>query len=365
MSPPTPPERALVVRLSSIGDVVHTLPAFMALREAWPETEIGWAVEPPAAPLLRYLPGPVHVHVLDTRRWRREPWRPSVASDAWRQISGLRAAGYQLAIDFQGLAKSAVVARASGAPTLGHARPDLREPIAARLYEATAAPIPEGHHVIQRGLELARFAGATGTSATDPVFPSLAAGEDRASVGEWLEREIRGPFVVVHAASSWPSKCWDPLGYAPVAEALYRQAGLRSVWIWGPGESSLARMLSAHAGEGSHAAPRTTLNEMAALLCRAALFVGGDSAPLHIAVAVRTPVVGVFGPTSPERNGPIDPEDVSVVRRLDCSPCYRRRCSLGTLRCLEEIRPEHVAAAALRRLRLTAAHTPAATEGVS
>jgi len=342
-----PPRSALIVRLSSIGDVIHTLPAFAALRDAWPDTRLGWAVEPAAAPLVRALPDPLTVHELDTAAWRRTAWRPST----WRAMRAahreLQQAGYDVALDFQGLIKSALVAHASGARVVGLAASDAREPLALRWYDASAAPTDPDSHIVERSLGVVRAAGApTG----EPRFPEIASEHDFRHVDEQLAAHGIDRFIAAHGAANWSSKRWPLSRLAQTGRDLYRRTGLPVLWLWGPGEERRARHIAATAGEGNAAAFATTLPQLAALLSRARLFVGGDSAPLHLAVACGTPTVGIFGPTAPQRLGPIDARDLSVISRQPCSFCHRRRCPLGTRACLETLPAADVVSAALRRL---------------
>jgi lipopolysaccharide heptosyltransferase I len=349
-----PPRSVLIVRLSSIGDVIHTLPAFCAVRDAWPEARLGWAVEPAAATLVRALPGPLAVHVVDTSAWRRRAWRPST----WRSIrdarNELRAADYELALDFQGLIKSALVARVSGARVHGLAAADAREPLAVRWYHRTAPAAESDGHIIDRSLGVARSAGA---SIPAVRFPELAGKHDFAYVDAQLARQHTRAFIVMHGAANWPSKQWPATRQAAAGRELYRRTGLPVLWVWGPGEEPLARRTAAAAGEGNVIAFPTTLTQLAALLSRARLFIGGDSAPLHLAVACRTPTVAVFGPTSPRQLGPIAADDIAVTRLQPCSFCHQRRCPLGTRACLETLSAAEVVAAAEQRLAVARAHT--------
>ena len=366
------PSRVLLVRLSSIGDVIHALPAFVALQKSWPNTDFGWAIEPASAPLVCGLPGLRHTHVLDLQAWRRQPWRRRAFVNARHAVKALRSVEYELALDFQGLIKSALIGRLSGAPLLGFAAPDLREPLAGKLYQHHAPELPEPLHAVRRGLHLA--AAATAMTAVErqthdaastadgprsssleataglPEFPRLDGGEDHAYVDDRLRRWGIERFVVLNAANNWPSKRWEPLHYTVVAQRLYMQTGLSVLWIWGPGERMRTASLALHGGQGSRLCFPTSLTQLAALLRRALLYVGGDSAPLHLAVAVGTPIVSIFGPTDPARNGALATHDLAVTHNLPCSHCYRRSCPLGTVQCLSEIRPEAIVEAALRRL---------------
>jgi len=353
MSPP-PPSSALIVRLSSVGDVVHTLPAFCALRDAWPDARLGWVVEPAAAPLVRRLPGPLTVHQVDTAAWRRALWRPSTWAAMRAALGELRAARYEVALDFQGLIKSAWVARRSGARVYGLNASDARESLAARWYDETAPPANPDGHIIERSMGLARAAGAP---AAEIRFPRLADADDERFIADKLAGLGIDGFIAAHGAANWASKRWPRRHQGEMGRELYRQLGLPVLWLWGPGEELAARRTAADAGEGNLAAFATTLPQLAALLSRARLFIGGDSAPLHLAVACATPVVSVFGPTSPQRYGPIDPRDIAVTRPQPCSFCHCRRCPIGTRACLETLPAADVVAAAVERLATTAART--------
>lgn len=341
------PGRALIVKLSSIGDVIHAMPSYMALRAAWPTTEFGWAVESAAADLVRVLPGPLTVHELDIQRWRGGLWRPRTIGAARQALAGLRARRYELALDFQGLLKSAVVARIATSRVLGFARADLREPLAARLYSAQATRVPTDIHIIRHNLHLAASAGA---EVGEPEFPLLASPADRKSVRATLASMGVEQYVVMHSAANWSSKRYPEQRLVETARELHSRTGLDVVWVWGPGEQQEVTRRVELAGRGNVAAPGLRLPELAALIAEARLFVGGDSAPLHLADAAGTPAVALFGPTDPRRLGPTRPADAVVCRRLDCSHCHKRTCPLGTNECLEAIPASEVVSAALGRL---------------
>jgi ADP-heptose:LPS heptosyltransferase len=262
-------------------------------------------------------------------------------------IEELRNQRYEVALDCQGLVKSALVGHLSRARLLGYAKGDLREPLAARWYEQTAPEFTAGRHVIWRSLELAKLVGAT---TEDLEFPKLSDDRDEEYVDEGL-RDLRiARFAAIHAGSNWPAKYWSPLRFAAFGRAFVQRSGLPLIWVWGPGERRTAAALAMSVGLDSHAAFPTSLTQLAALLRRADVFIGGDSAPLHLAVAGGTPVVGIFGPTDPSRNGPLHDEDQSVFHRLPCSFCFQKRCPLGTRQCLQELSVESVVEAALARL---------------
>lgn len=348
MSNGSVPERILLLRLSSIGDVIHALPAFQALRDALPNAEIGWAVERAAAPLLRRVPGLDHVHEFDVQRWRRAPldlatWRAGRA--ALREIKDR---SYDIAIDLQGLWKSAVLARLSGARTLGMATSDLRERGARHLYHSQAGPMGPRSHVTERGLKLAATAWPSVSGA--PRWPRLDNDEDIRAVAQSLAALGTPEPVLIHSAANWSSKQYPEPNWAAVGRGIHDATGHPVLWLWGPGEKDRAARLAALAGPGNQVCFRTELPELASLMRQAQLVVGGDSAPLHLAIACGAPVVALFGPTDPARTGPMDPADRVVVRQLECSHCHRRTCPLGTNECLDTISPDEIVRAVIGRL---------------
>ena len=343
----TPPRagRVLIVRLSSIGDVVHALPGFHHLRKAMPEAFIGWAVEQAAAPLLRGVEGLDRVHEIPVQEWRRRPLAPRTWGNIRSLRRELREGRYDVAADFQGLWKSALVARASGARTIGLATADLREPGARRLYDRQVAAGEPGEHVTRRGLRLA--AAICNSPADGTTWPAIRPPATDAP-DETADSAL--PPILLHTAANWDSKRYPDERWVEVGTALHEQTARQVLWVWGPGEGDRVAALAKQAGRGNAPTARADLVTFAAMCRGAALLVGGDSAPLHIAVACGTPVVGLFGPTDPERLGPVSARDGVVLRKLECSHCHRRVCPLGTRECLESIGSDEIVAAAIARL---------------
>jgi ADP-heptose:LPS heptosyltransferase len=331
------PPKALIVRLSSIGDVVHALPALAALRRnGW---ETGWIVEPPARPLLEANPSL-------SRLWPAPTARLSAWGVAHRVLADIRAKEYDVAIDLQGLWKSATWARLSGAArVVGFSRRWRREPASAVLLGETV-DLPSDGHVLDENLALLRPLGIDEVGAREFPLPAAAAegqGVARALSGLGLER-----FAILNPAGGWPSKLWAPEHYGAVARGL-RERGLPSLVTWGPGEQALAeRVVAASAGAARLSFP-TTLLEYVELARRALLLVAADTGPLHLACAVGTPVVALFGPTDPARNGPFAPADV-VVRppALEAGGRGGRYRVEGAV--MDDISAEQVLAAIDRRL---------------
>jgi len=301
--------RFLIVRLSSLGDIVHALPAAAALGETFPKAEIDWVVESRCAVLLEGNPFLRRVVKLDTLGWRRRMGSLATWAQIGRGLRELRACPYDAALDFQGLWKSAVVSHLSRAQErIGFARRWMREPSAAVLYTKQIAP-PEGQHVIGTNLALAEHLGAR---TARWQFPLPHTDADDAYVDQQLAALGAKDFIIVNPGGGWRAKCWSPEDYA---ELIRRVEDDLHITVLVTGSPSEAGMISgilekAHAA-GARYLP-TTIVQFIALARRAALFVGGDTGPLQLAAAVGTSIVGIFGPTDPVRNGPFAPDDIAL-----------------------------------------------------
>jgi heptosyltransferase I len=307
--------KALFVRLSSIGDVVHTLPALAAMAAAG--HEVDWLVEPPSRVLLEGQAGLRPVGAPAAKAFRLGPAREALRL--------LRHRGYDAALDFQGLWKSAAWARLSGARrVIGYAAPWRREAPSAWLVGERARLPPEAVHVIDKNLALLRPRGIDAVGGRDFPLPRPASALERVARG--LADLRLGPFVILNPGGGWASTLWPPEAFGAVARAL-RGRGLPAVVTFGPGEEGLAdRVVAASDGAAVRSFP-TSLLEYVELARRARLVLAADTGTLHLACAVGTPVVGLFGPTDPARNGPFSPADRVVRRVPPCAPCHRRVCA--------------------------------------
>ena len=326
--------RFLIVRLGSLGDVIHGIPVAAALRERFPAARIDWMVDPKYVDLLGLVEG------LDVRipvDPRRSPM--SVLST----IRGLRRHRYTAAIDLQGLVKSAVLARSAGAwHTIGFPRAHLREPLAGMLY--TDVPDTAAHaHVVYRNLALLT---PLGIRDLRPVFPLSVA---VTPVAEDIRRRFgTQPYALLNPGAAWPNKRWPAVRFGAVAAAL-RSLGIRSLVLWGPREESLATAVADSSGGAAEVAPQTGIVDLFDIARGAKLMVSGDTGPLHIAAAVGTPIVALFGPTIATRNGPWSASDITLTRTEGCTCLYRRRCRKGQA-CIEDIGVDEVVAAVRQRL---------------
>jgi heptosyltransferase-1 len=315
-----------------MGDIIHTLPAVQALREAFPQAHIGWLIEERWAELL-CAPGaarrgprsalrPVvdEVHSVNLKQWRKAPFSISTLQRAAKVWNDVRDTHYQVAVDLQGAMRSALLARWSGAPVVyGAAQP--RESPASLWY--TRRAITRGRHVIEQNLSVAE--ALTGIEARPSPVMLPCDPQAAARVEQRLTESGIGDFAILNPGAGWGAKRWPAERYGEVARGLAAQ-GLQSILNYGPGEEELVRAAEA-ASRGAAHAMSFTLTELIALTRRARLFIGGDTGPLHLAAALRVPVVGIYGPTDPARNGPYGTRSV-VLRSPESVTSHVRRAEV-------------------------------------
>jgi lipopolysaccharide heptosyltransferase I len=337
--------KVLIVRLGALGDIVHAVPVAVALRRAYPGARIDWVASARHREILDLVP------VVDHRITINDRAGAHGGSSMLHAVAGLRRTGYDVTLDLQGLIKSAVVARASGARrVIGFSRRYTREPLASLFYSETYDPGGDGlfassdsRHVVMVNLGILERLGIE-----RPAVEYSIAASASPQIQEYLAG-IRNPFALLNVGAAWPNKRWPPERFAALARILHERHGMRSVVLWGPGERRLADAVVAAAPDATSAAPATAVADVVVLLRSALLLVSGDTGPTHIASAVGTPVVGIYGPTRPERNGPTGRDDISVSRASVCQCHHLRQCRLPRM-CLLQIEAAEVADAVDRRL---------------
>ena len=320
--------KILIIKLGAIGDIIHTLPALSAIRKRFPDAEISWVAEQRSAEILRDNLLIDHLIEVDTRSMRGGRAIEKILTEGKTQIKILRQHRFDIAIDFQGLLKSGVIAKLSGAKRRwGYSRRDLREP-AARVFYTDTAEIPEMTHVARRSLALAGAALGVDLTTASIEFPIFTTDEHRDEADAIIDRV--GPnFAILNPAGGWVTKLWHAEKYGKLADMLWTDLGLRSVVVSGPNESELAAQVEAASASGKVISIQPSLKGFFELAKRAGVYVGGDTGPTHLAIAAGAPVVGIFGPTEWWRNGSVNPDDI-CVERLDIGcrvDCHRRTCS--------------------------------------
>ena len=302
-------QRFLIVRLSSIGDIVHALPAAAALAETFPQAQIDWVVEKRHALLLDGNPNVNRILTLDTLGWRKQLTSAATWNEIRSSMRDLRQTRYDAALDLQGLWKSAVVARlARAGKRVGFTAAGLREPSAGVLYSERVSP-PENVHVVKQNLALVEHLGAR---AGAWKFPLPRNHHDESYVEGQLATLDSADFTIVNPCGGWRSKCWAPENYAAVISEWARAHNEPIVLTCSPTEEPVIREILGRAGTAKARYIPTSLVQFIALARRARLFLGSDTGPMHLAAAVGTPIVGIFGPTNPVRNGPFAPDDIAL-----------------------------------------------------
>jgi lipopolysaccharide heptosyltransferase I len=308
--------RILIVRLSALGDAIHGLPVACALRHSMPNATIGWVVEGRTAELLEGHPAIDHV-IRTSRGWLKSP---RAVLDLRRRLKGLR---FDIAIDLQCLTKSAIAARLSGARRrMGMAGEDGRE--ASRWLHNDLVEVA-GEHVIDRYLSMLRPLGikAPAVRFDLPELPADASTASRFLAAEGL---VAGRFAILNPGAGWPSKIWPAERYGEVARRLAGEHGLPSVAVWGgAAEKPLGEAIVAASGGAARLAPSTTVSELAALCRRAGLFLGSDTGPMHLAVAVGTPTASMHGTSQGQRCGAYGSENIRLQVRYHAGSSRERR----------------------------------------
>jgi heptosyltransferase-1 len=356
----------LIVKLSAIGDVIHTMPALTALRRCYPSSDITWVVEEAAADLLTSHPDLNRIIVSHRKRWLKEIRNGRVAAPLREMqafIKTLRSRPYDLVIDFHGLLKSAVIVAISGGRRrLGY---DSLQELSGLFYNEKITE-EMGKHAVDRYLDFIRhLADGEGEQAdclTAPPSFTIAIGEaERRRVEALMDEHAallpagdgggdnrielggrRKPgrcFVAVNPVAFWETKLWEEEKFAELCDRIRRELGIGVILTGGAAEP-LDRIRALMTTEAVNLGGRTTLRELACLYRQAALVITTDSGPMHLAAGVGTPVIALFGPTDPARTGPYGAGHRVIRRGLDCMPCFRRRCE--TRNCMREIAVEEV-----------------------
>jgi heptosyltransferase-1 len=320
------PKKILIVRLGAMGDVIHALPAAMLLKASFPEAKVGWVIERRWSELLEWKFGgrqfPDIVHKVDTRGWRKHLLGFDTMGEIGRAIRELRAEKYDVAVDFQGALKSAATALISGAPRRFGFSDPWEKP--ASLFYTN--PIrSNARHVVRRNLELA-------SAIADETSANVVAG----SLFEWFPSDTKMPawvqaelqrlnllskFAILNPGAGWGAKQWPVERYAEVARELGAD-GIRSLVNHGPGEEELARNVEQNS-DGHAASASFSISQLMAIARKASLFIGGDTGPTHLAALLNVPVVAIFGPTDPARNGPHGTKSI-VLRDASSITSHKR-----------------------------------------
>lgn len=317
--PPTSPH-LLLIKLSSMGDVVHALPAVSDVVRHVPTARISWAVEEGYAMIPAWHPGVTRVIPTALRRWRKQPWRPGHWREAGILWSALREEGITHVIDAQGLVKSALLARASGRPCWGPDQDWVRERLALSLYHQRVGIAP-GEHVIQRIRRLVATALGYPLPMDPPEF-----GLDTMRIPPPSVR-VEKPYYLFLHGTAWTSKQWPESYWLELARMVLKDGRSNVLLPWGnEGEKARAERIASQVGYGAGVLPALSIDGMTGLLLQAKGTVGLDSGFAHLAAALGVPCVTLFGATNPDYSGIAGTRGILLRSQHPCAPCMKRRC---------------------------------------
>jgi len=288
------------------------------------------------AALLNHHPAIDQLLTVDTKKWRKRLFSPATWKEIFSFLRYLRAQQFDITLDFQGLFKSAALARFSGANRrIGMARSDRKEKWSSLLLnEFTRATVTKSH-IIEKNLALLESVGIS--FHDEPLHFDIHPDEESEL---YVEQELRrvelDHFVLVNPGGGWVTKLWDEDKFAQLIDLIYNDLHIPSLVIWGRGERHIADKITRKCITPAITSFSTNLSELISLVRRARLMVSGDSGPLHLASALGVPVVGLYGPTDPKRNGPWNPNDSACTIKYECSPCYLRVCPIG-VQCMKKL----------------------------
>jgi heptosyltransferase-1 len=286
--------------------------------------------------LLNHHPAVDQLLLVDSKKWWKRPFSPPIWKEVYSFLRYLRFQEFDLVLDFQGCLKSSLLARFSGASRrIGMARSDRKRRWTSLFLTEFSKATANKIHIIEKNLALLENLGIQ--SANLPLHFDIHVEEEAA---EYVEQELSkfelNEFVLVHPGGSWPTKLWDEDKFAQLIDLIYNDLHVPSLLLWGPGERHVADKIARKCITPAMVSFSTNLAELTALIHRSRLMVSGDSAPLHLASALGIPVVGLYGPTDPLRNGPWNSHDSACTINYQCSPCYSRVCPIG-IQCMRKM----------------------------
>jgi 3-deoxy-D-manno-octulosonic-acid transferase/heptosyltransferase-1 len=336
----------LIVKLSAIGDVIHTLPSLAALRWLYPDAHITWVVEEAAADLVKN-----HPYLDAVLISRRKSWSKDLLNGQFRNpleemrtfMKTLRQRPYDLVIDFHGLFKSSIIVFLSGGKRkLGY--DSLQE--LSGLFLNEKIPEDMNKHAVDRYLDFPRYLGAK-IDNVQFILPSHKEAEEKMRIFLDKNNLQDKEFIAINPVAYWETKLWNNENFAKLADLINNKLQMKVVFT-GSEKEPIEKITSLMTTESINSGGATTLLDLAYLYKKARIVITTDSGPMHLAAAEETPVIALFGPTDPARTGPYGTGHTIIRTELPCSPCLLKKCS--TKKCMEDILPQQVFAAVERKL---------------
>ena len=332
-----PIDRILIVKMSSIGDVVHSLPFLEVIKHNFPYAKIDWVVEEAALEILRDHPALNHIIVSRRKTWQKNLKKGfhvfSVTREARKLYKEIRSVKYDIVIDLQGLFRSGLL--------VGLSRSEKKIGLSGAREGSglffTPVPVNYEQHAVDRYLQIAESMGCDLSLQQGGRIP--VSDRDRERVKKLLEYPCSGidrPIVAINPVARWDTKMWDPTRMGLLAEKLQKELSCRIVFTGSQGDKALIESVLQNIEEKPlNLAGKTTLKELACLYSQCRLMITADTGPMHIAAAMGCRVMAIFGPTDPIRTGPYGKGHVVVQSGADCAPCLKRNCD--AMKCMDMI----------------------------
>ena len=334
-------KKILIIKLSSLGDIVHALPTAHTLRQEYPKAFIAWVIEERYQELLHNNPDIDEIIPLNTKFWRKNKnWE--TLKEIWQKIKSLRKHKFDMAFDFQGLIKSGMIAMLSGAHIkIGFHRKNCKEKISSVFTNKKCPQIGNGIHVVDMYLTLVQ--SVLKTQRTVKQFP-LPSTPTQKVVGFFQNNSelTDKPIIGINSGAGFESKLWDLERFAKLADRITIEMNCSILLTWGPGEEYKTKQIAASMKQKCWIAPPTNIKESISLYKYLTLLVSCDSGPLHLCAALGIPTVSLFGPTDPLRNGAYGLHHETVYKLLSCSFCWKKNCPLGTSECMKQLTVDEV-----------------------
>ena len=330
--------KILIVKPSSLGDVVHSLPFLNAIRKSFPKAEIHWVIAKGLEGLLEGHPMIDKLIIINKDLWKNLSRAGNTLKEIRNLYRHLRHEKYDIVADLQGLLRSGLITRATDAPLrLGFQ--EARE--GSRLFYTKRVKGGREIHAVERYMKMA---GELGCADHEMVFP-LPVHDKAGNAAEKLAEA--GPYAVLVPGARWKTKIWPAESFGKVASML----PLMSVIVGAAADRAIADRVVSHSGKKARSlAGETSLGELIEIMRHAEVVMTNDSGPMHIAAALNIPVIAIFGPTSPKRTGPYGAGHIVLQSRADCVPCFRRECK-DNMQCMNEVTPDAVYQAVMEVLR--------------
>jgi lipopolysaccharide heptosyltransferase I len=329
LKPKKPLRKILVIKPSSLGDVVHSLPFLNALRDSFPKAEIHWIIAKGLEGLLEGHPMINKLWIINKDNWKRIKAVRTTIKELRSLFKSLKAERYDIVIDLQGLLRSGILAKASGAPVrIGFK--EARE--GSRMFYTHTVKAGKDVHAVDRYLEMAKFLGC---DTSEVKFPFPLSFTSQLSP---LSFQLPDKYAVIVPGARWETKRWHPERFGQLASMMH----VKSIVVGGESDADIADIVARNSCSNAVSiVGRTSLKELIEVMRNASFVVTNDSGPMHIAAALNVPVFAIFGPTNPLRTGPYGKPHVIIRKELECSPCYRKKCK--GIKCMELIEAKEVA----------------------